>query len=100
MTIAERRDREAYDQLNPWRPIGEAKADGTVCELLFNDMVGGFDAERFRYFLDLDGRWYRIDPPAPVFAAPMNWRPAFAKLTIERRHYLKKQVRKGRNVQA
>lgn len=53
MTIAERRDREAYDQLNPWRPIGEAKADGTVCELLFNDMVGGFDAERFRYFLDL-----------------------------------------------
>lgn len=94
MTIAERRDRETYDRLNPWRPMNEAKPDGTVCELLFYDMVGGFDAERFRYFLDHDGHWFRIDPPAPVFAAPMNWRPAVTKLTPERRHYLKRQADK------
>jgi hypothetical protein len=97
MTIAERRERAAHDLLNPWRPMTESKPDGTVCELLFYDMVGGFDAERFRYFLDPDRRWYRIDPPAPVFATPMNWRPAFAKLTIERRHYLKLTAsRKGK----
>lgn len=94
MTIAERRAREEYDQLNPWRPICEAKPDGTVCELLFCDLVGNFDAEAHRYFLDHDGCWYRIDPPGRVapWPSPMNWRPAFAKLTPERRHYLKKQA--------
>lgn len=94
MTIAERRERAAYDQLNPWRPMSEAKPDGTVCELLFNDMVGGFDAERFRYFLDLDGRWFRIDPPGRAYLTPMNWRPACARITPERRHYLKQQARR------
>lgn len=95
MTIAERRDREAYEQTNPWRSMSDARPDGTVCELLFNDMVGAFDADRFRYFLDHDGHWYRIDPPTPVFANPMNWRPAFARLTPERRHHLKKQVKRA-----
>jgi hypothetical protein len=92
MTIAERRAREEYDRLNPWRPLCEAKPDDTVCELLFCDLVGSFDADPARYFLDFDGDWYRIDPPAVVFPPPMNWRPAFAKLTPERRHYLKKQA--------
>lgn len=55
MTIAERRDRVAYQQTNPWRSMSDARPDGTVCELLFNDMVGAFDADRFRYFLDHDG---------------------------------------------
>jgi hypothetical protein len=94
MTIAERKAREAYDRENPWRPMSEAKPDGTVCELLFNDMAGNFNAEVYRYFLDHDGNWYRIDPPGKVYPwpSPMNWRPAFAKLTPERRHYLKKQA--------
>ena len=94
MTIAERRAREIYDRQNPWRPMCEAKPDGTVCELLFNDMVGCFDADPGRYFLDHDGRWYRIDPPRPCFHNPINWRPAFARLTPERRHYLKQKSRR------
>lgn len=94
MTIAERRAREAYDRVNPWRPMKEAQPDGTVCELLFNDMVGCFDADPGRYFLDHDGRWYRIDPPTPFFRSPINWRPAFARLTPERRNYLKRQARR------
>lgn len=92
MTIAERRAREEYDRLNPWRPMCEAKPDGTVCELLFCDLVGSYDADPRRYFLDHDGSWYRIDPPGRVCSTPMNWRPAFARLTPERRHFLKKQA--------
>ena len=96
MTIAERRAREAYDRENPWRPMCEAKPDGTVCELLFSDLVGSFEADPFRYFLDHDGCWYRIDPPERVYSAPspINWRPARARITTERRHYLKQQARR------
>lgn len=92
MTIAERKAREAYDRENPWRPMYEAKPDGTVCELLFSDLVGNFDADPGRYFLDVDGNWYQVDPPGKVYRPAMNWRPAYAKLTVERRHYLKKQA--------
>lgn len=91
MTIAERKAREAYDRMNPWWPMNEVKPDGTVCELLFNDMVGCFDADPGRYFLDHDGRWYRIEPPGPCHLTPINWRPAFARLTPERRHFLKQK---------
>lgn len=91
MTIAERKAREAYDRENPWRPMDDAQPDGTVCELLLNDMVGCFEADAGRYFLDHDGRWYRIDPPALCWLTPINWRPAFARLTTERRHFLKQQ---------
>ena len=94
MNVDERRAREAYDHQNPWRPMSEAKPDGTVCELLFNDMVGYFDTDAFRFFLDHDGNWYRVDPPGVVFPPPMNWRPAFAKLTPERRHYLRQQAKR------
>ena len=93
MTIAERRAREAYDRENPWRPMCDARPDGTVCELLFCDLVGSFDADHRRYFLDPDGRWYQVDPPELVCATPMNWRPSYARLTVERRHYVKQQVR-------
>jgi hypothetical protein len=93
MTIAERKAREAYDRENPWRPMCDARPDGTICELMFTDMVGNFDADHHRYFLDHDGAWYRIEPPARVYSLPMNWRPAFARITPERRHYLKKQAR-------
>lgn len=93
MTIAERQAREVYDRLNPWRAMTDAKPDGTVCELLFNDLVGCFDADPGRYFLDHDGHWYRIEPPKRVCGPrPINWRPAFARLAPERRHYLKQQA--------
>lgn len=65
MTIVERRAREACDQQNSWPPICEAKLAGTVCELLFNDMAGNFDADPRRYFVDHDGNRYRIDPRTP-----------------------------------
>ncbi len=93
MTIAERKAREAYDRKNPWQPMTEAKPDGTVCELLFNDMVGCFEADPGRYFLDHDGRWYRIEPPGSCVRTAINWRPAFARLAPERRHYIKQQTR-------
>lgn len=94
MTIAERKAREAYDAENPWRPMCEAKPDGTVCELLFADLAGNYDTDPGRYFLDVDGYWYRIDDPRRAINTPMNWRPAYARLTPERRHYIKQQVRK------
>lgn len=87
-----RRSREKYNQQNPWRPMCEAKPDGAVCELLFCDLVGSFDADPGRYLLDYDGYWFQVDPPGRVYRTPTNWRPAFAKLTPERRHSLKKQA--------
>jgi hypothetical protein len=92
MTIAERKGREAYDKINPWRPICEAKVDGTISELLFDDVVGHFDAEQRRYFLDADGCWYCIDEPGKAHKRPMNWRPAFVRLTPERRHIVKRNA--------
>lgn len=92
MTIAERKAREAYDRVNPWRPMNEARADGTICELLFSDMVGSFDADQRRhYFLDAAGDWYSIDPPERVCRPVTSWRPAWVKLTPERRHLIKKR---------
>lgn len=94
MTIDERRAREEYDRLNPWRPMVEAKPDGTVCELLFNDMAGYFPDDAGRYFLTDGGQWHKISPtPGFVFAVPMNWRPAHQRLSIERRKYLLQQGR-------
>ncbi|MCB1469040.1 MAG: hypothetical protein KDK08_18300 [Rhizobiaceae bacterium] len=91
MTESERLAKEAYDRMNPWRAMDQAKPDGTVCELLLNDMVGHFQSSTDRYFLDGGGRWYRIDPPGVCFLTPINWRPAFARLTPERRNFIKQQ---------
>ena len=92
MTIAERKAREAYDRENPWRPMKDAKADGTVCELLFSDLVGSYDADSRRYFLDADGEWYCTDPPQRIYSRPTNWRPAVVKLTRERRLMVKRKA--------
>lgn len=92
MTIAACKAREAYDRLNPWSPMKEAKPDGTICELLFSDMVGSFDADQRRYFLDTSGDWFRIDPPARIFSAVTSWRPAWVKLTPERRSLIKQRT--------
>lgn len=91
MTIAERKAREAYDRENPWRPMKDAKADGTLCELLFQDMVGSYDADEAQYFLTSSGDWYRLNPPAKVFNRTMNWRPARIILTPERRAVIIRQ---------
>lgn len=95
MTIAERKAREEYDRLNPWRPMREAKADGTICELLFSDMTGCFDAEQPRYFLDASGCWYGIDPPERVYRPATNWRPAVVKMTPERRMLIRRRASRG-----
>lgn len=96
MTIAERKAREAHDRENPWRPINTARPDGTICELLFNDMAGDFRSEEHRFFLDHDRTWYRIGPPSKVWPwpSPMNWRPAYVKLTPEKRNYIKHQAKR------
>lgn len=95
MTIAERKAREEYDRLNPWRPMKDAKPDGTICELLFSDMVGCFDNEQRRhYFLDVSGDWFCIDPPermSRIITKITNWRPALVKLTPERRNVIKRR---------
>ena len=97
MTIAERKAREVYDQINPWRPMRDAKPDGTICELLFSDLVGSFDDGEQRYFLDLSGEWYGIDPPERVFRPATNWRPAWVKMTPERRNLVKKRYQERYN---
>ena len=92
MTIAERKAREAYGRVNPWRPMKDAKPDGTICELLFSDMVGSFDAGRGRYFLDASGDWFCIDPPERVHRPVTSWRPAWVKMTPERRRLIKQRA--------
>ena len=90
MTIEERRAREEHDRENPWRPMSTAKPDGTVCELLFNDMKGDYRVDS-HYFLDTDGKWYRINPPEKVsIATIMNRRPAWTKLSPGRRANIKR----------
>jgi hypothetical protein len=92
MTIAERKAREAYDRENPWRPMKDARPDGTLCELLFQDMVGSYDADDTQYFITASGDWYRLNPPTRVFNRTMNWRPARVKLTPERRAVVIRQA--------
>lgn len=92
MTIKERQEREAHDRENPWRPMAAAKADGLICDLLFDDMAGHFPTEGLQYFLDVDGYWYQIEPPRRLYEKPMNWRPSYVRLRPERRHYLKKVI--------
>lgn len=96
MTIQERKDREQYDRENPWRPMKTAKPDGTICELLFADMKGEFDAGDRKFFMDHDGKWYMIDPPERVYKPAMNWRPAYVKLTPEKRAYIKRKANSWR----
>ncbi|PRD40438.1 hypothetical protein C5748_27045 [Phyllobacterium phragmitis] len=95
MPISERRAREAYDKLNPWRPRVEAVADGAICELQFNDMAGPFDGGEKRYFLDEGGDWYRISPPERVWPHPMCFRPAAGKLTSDQMHQIKQATDRG-----
>lgn len=95
MTIAERKAREAHDRENPWRPMSDRPPVGLICDLLFDDMVGHFCADRVRFFLDADGRWYPADSTSMPYANPINWRPAYCFLTPERRALLRKNA--GRN---
>ncbi|MCA0000947.1 MULTISPECIES: hypothetical protein [unclassified Mesorhizobium] len=84
MTIAERRARERQERENPWRPIGEAKADGMICELRMSNLTElGFQ----RYFFH-GGIWYRIDPPKRMHArydGLVEYRPTGITLSKHRR---------------
>ncbi|WP_284765387.1 hypothetical protein [Agrobacterium sp. CFBP2214] len=92
MTIKERQLREAHDRENPWRPMSEAMPDGTICDLLFDDMMGHYGAEDRQFFLDASGIWFCIDPPERSRGKPINWRPAFVRLTPERRQLIKRRA--------
>lgn len=86
MTIAERKAREAHDRENPWRPMSERPPVGLICDLQFSDMMGNFPAaESCKFFLDGDGRWYRMGAGSDHVPKPMNWRPAYCFLPVERR---------------
>jgi len=94
MTIRERQEREAHDRENPWRPMNTApRGTGLICDLLFNDMAGQFATEDLQFFRDADGRWYQIEPAKPVYSVPINWRPSYVHMTIERRNLIKKRAR-------
>ncbi|MGO8154439.1 hypothetical protein AB9F36_31910 [Rhizobium leguminosarum] len=94
MTIKERQEREAHDRENPWRPISTAKPSGLICDLQFDDLAGHFATDGLQYFLDVDGSWYQIDPPAKVFfmRRPIDWRPSYVQMTPERRALIKRKA--------
>lgn len=83
MTIDERRERERLERENPWRPIGDAKEDGAICELRMSNLTElGFQ----RFFLH-GGVWYRIDPPKRMYASLellVEYRPTGATLSKHR----------------
>lgn len=77
MTIAERKAREAYDRVNPWRPIRQAidELPGTVCELRFTDALGGVaDFGLSRFFFE-DDEWWCIAPAKTVSQRLVEYRP-------------------------
>lgn len=63
--------------MRPWTPASAPPPIGLQVELRFRDPLGQFDLPG-PFFLHDDGRWYKIDPPALVKAAPTHWRPAAA----------------------
>ncbi|WP_267550435.1 hypothetical protein [Rhizobium rhizogenes] len=95
MTIKERQERETHDRENPWRPMSTApRGTGLLCDLLFGDMVGQFATEGLQFFLDAKGDWYQIEPARRVlYAQPINWRPSYVHITIERRNLIKTRAR-------
>ena len=95
MTIRERQEREAHDRENPWRPMNTApRGTGLICDLLFDDMVGHFATEGLQFFLDADGTWYQIEPAKRAsYPQPINWRPSYVRMTLERRNVIKKRAR-------
>jgi hypothetical protein len=56
-----------------WRPMSEAKADGTVCDIRFRDNLGSYELSGC--FLHDDGEWYLIEPPTLINKKPVSWRP-------------------------
>ncbi|WP_246828208.1 hypothetical protein [Rhizobium redzepovicii] len=75
--------------------MATAKADGLICDLLFDDMAGHFPTDGLQYFLDADGTWYPINPPIEMFfmRKPINWRPSYVRMTPERRALIKRKAK-------
>ncbi|EJK83553.1 hypothetical protein [Rhizobium sp. AP16] len=97
MTIRERQERESHDRENPWRPMNTApRGTGLICDLLFDDMMGHFAADGLQFFLDANGDWFQIDPPrrAPT---PINWRPSYVCMSLERRGIVKMGAKYAKN---
>ena len=62
------------DDKAPWRPVGEAVVDGTVCDLKFRDRFGDYEVSWC--FLHDDGHWYLVEPPTQIVIKPIAWRPS------------------------
>ncbi|MGO8180348.1 hypothetical protein [Rhizobium leguminosarum] len=75
--------------------MSTARPDGLRCDLLFDDWAGHFPTDGLQYFLDADGSWYQIDPPAKVsfVRKPINWRPSYVRMTPERRALIKSKAK-------
>ena len=69
-----------------------AKTHGVRCRRHRVEPVGHFAADGLQFFRDANGDWYQIDPPKRVFS-PINWRPSYVHMTIERRNLIKTRAR-------
>lgn len=79
-SIISRRNRISADgNRDAWRPIREAAADGTVCDLRFRDALGVYEVSGC--FLHDDGRWYLVEPPTQLVVKPIAWRPSAGDAT-------------------
>lgn len=77
-TVDERRAQREYDRRNPWRPIADAKADGTVADLQFSGMGGEYSTAPVFYFLDaVERTWHNAETGDELLGprGPMAWRP-------------------------
>lgn len=92
MTIAERKAREAHDRENPWRPMHPLPPVGLIVDLLFDDWAGHHSPDGIQFFMDANGRWYRIKPERWIAEEPMNWRPSWVTLTPERRSVVRNRA--------
>ena len=60
--------------MSEWKPVSDARADGTLCSLLFWDAFGPYEGKG-PFFLHDDGHWYRVDPPTRVAQGKVSrWR--------------------------
>lgn len=65
-------------QLNEWREVAEAVADGTVCHVQVRGRGICYQLEG-EFFKHDDGFWYRIDPAAKLDFPVTHFRPVLER---------------------
>lgn len=59
--------------MKDWRPVSEAREDGTRCYLRFRDALGYYEGKAECVLHE--GRWYQIEPPMLIEGPVASWRP-------------------------